>query len=52
MIGNKSDKDLLAWRKAQYALGKTDGLAGRQGRYADKYYQRGYRVGGNLKGTK
>lgn len=33
------------WQRQQYAQGVADGFAGRQGRYSDQYYQKGYRRG-------
>jgi hypothetical protein len=31
------------WRRSQRKLGRDDALAGRPARYADRYYQEGYK---------
>jgi hypothetical protein len=33
------------WQRQQYAEGVADGLAGKQGRYSDQFYQKGRRRG-------
>ena len=35
----------LRWRREQYAHGVSDAEAGRQAKYANQFYQRGYRRG-------
>ena len=45
VIFSNRDAAEYSWQREQYALGVSDGVNGRNGRYADQYYQKGYRCG-------